>query len=186
MDQLAGQRLHSKTSYVSTYLLTHEVLEYPLEYASILHSQKLHQVHLTSSAITAITCFSTTRLGLYVFFLQIKWVARLILSPFCSLTWYKYLYKPTSANTSCSDYVSHLSSPTIFSLVASFCFMFMTLSCSFFLQYFFTYFAPDCYNFSGHFSSLTRMGLNNRFVNLLLKASTKAVFFKQLCNIFTL
>ena len=32
-----------------SYSLSQEVLEYPLEYASILHKQKLYQVHLASS-----------------------------------------------------------------------------------------------------------------------------------------
>ena len=32
-----------------TYSLSQEVLEYPLEYASILHKQKLYQIHLASS-----------------------------------------------------------------------------------------------------------------------------------------
>ena len=33
----------------STYLTTQEVLEYPLEYASIFHAQKLCRVHLANS-----------------------------------------------------------------------------------------------------------------------------------------
>lgn len=45
------QRTLLKTfPFISTYLPTQEVLKYTLEYASIVHAQKLYQVHLEESA----------------------------------------------------------------------------------------------------------------------------------------
>ena len=45
------QRTLLKTfPFISTYLPTQEVLKYTLQYASIVHAQKLYQVHLEESA----------------------------------------------------------------------------------------------------------------------------------------
>ena len=67
--------------------------------------------------------YSTTLSNWYVLLHHIKSVFHLLWSPCCSPRWFGYLYRPSLSKISSLGYVSNLSSSTISSLIASFCFI---------------------------------------------------------------
>ena len=99
-------KLFIKIVITSICLPTQEVLEYLLEYASILFVQKLYLACSCKQYKTKLPVSSITQSNLYVFLLQIKLVPCLFLYPCCSSGWYRYLYK--SFSDLCSFRISSL------------------------------------------------------------------------------